>query len=636
MKMRTICGFVLSLLFVGIPGLTFGQSYACSLIPDSLKKNANAVVREHSSVLDIQSERKATWKEFDAITVLNKKGEQFGLFMLEYDKFITPDNIRIIIYDALGNQIKKVKQGEIIDHSYIDDGTLFSDDRIKAYKPVANQYPYTITCEFELHYNGYLGLHPYLPVEDFGLSIEHSMFSMIAKPGVSYRFHEMHFDSIHASIVHTDSINSWEIKGYPALVEEPMSIDVFMLAPVVWIAPNSFEYDGSGGDYSSWESFGSWISGLLKGRNLLPEETRHQVYAMTDTIQGNYEKARRLYEYMQSKVRYVGIQLGIGGYQPFSAETVDKLGYGDCKALSNYYLALLNEAGIPALYAVTKMKEGNCFFLQNFPANIYFNHAIVCIPMQKDSVWVECTNNFIPFGQMSEGVAGHPSLLVTGSGGKIVFVPSGVREDSKRCRNYQLQLNSEGNALLDLQISFTGFELANGLQHYVRNQKEREEYLYKYLDMNDIVIDKYNCAYHKATPSSITLEAEINCSKYGTCSGNRMFLPLTQGGAVTEVPEKANNKKFPFSVDKSTNDRDTLSMILPEGFITESLPASFHAETKFGKFYISTHEANGIITVVRSLEIYKSEYPAREYIQFRDFMISIQRAEKQKIVLKTI
>jgi hypothetical protein len=632
---RTVGSFILFIVLASFPGIISGQSYACSLIPDSLKKNANAVLREQSSVLDIQSEEKATWKVFEAVTVLNKKGEQFGLFMLEYDKFRTADNIRIIIYDAQGNQIRKVKQSEIIDHSYIDDGTLFSDDRVKAYKPLANEYPYTITCEFELRYNGYVGFYSFLPVEDFGISIQHCMFTIMAKPGLSYRFHEMHIDSIYTTIVHNENINSWEIKGYPALVEEPMSIDVFMLAPVVLVAPISFEYDGSRGDYSSWESFGSWISGLLKGRDLLPEETRHKVHAMTDSIPGNYEKARRLYEYVQSKVRYVGIQLGIGGYQPFSAEIVDKLGYGDCKALSNYYLALLKEAGISAFYVVTKMKEGNNFFLQDFPANIYFNHAIVCIPMQKDSVWVECTNNFIPFGQMSEDVAGHPSLLVTGSGGKIVYVPSGVRAESKRCRNYQLQLSSEGNALLNLQISYTGFELENGLQHYVRNQKEREEYMYKYLDMNDVVIDKYNCTYHKSAPSFISLEVEMNCSKYGTRSGNRMFLPVTQGGAVIGVPDKANNRRFPFSVDKSANDRDTLSMILPEGFTTESLPASFHSETKFGNYSISTHEANGIITVVRSLELYKSEYPAQEYNQFRDFIISIQRAEKQKIILKT-
>ena len=52
------------------------------------------------------------------------------------------------------------------------------------------------------------------------------------------------------------------------------------------------------------------------------------------------EKAKIVYKYMQEKTRYISVQVGIGGFKPMLAKDVDRLGYGDCKALSNYTKAL--------------------------------------------------------------------------------------------------------------------------------------------------------------------------------------------------------------------------------------------------------------------------------------------------------
>src|SRR4030095_3800912 len=127
------------------------------------------------------------------------------------------------------------------------------------------------------------------------------------------------------------------------------------------------------------------------------------------------EKIKRIYEYMQNNFRYVSIQLGIGGYRPFSATFTDQKKYGDCKGLSNYMKAALKSVGIKSHIAIINAQYNAEPVDPDFPAN-NFNHAILCVP-GKDTIWLECTSSSAEFGKLGTFTENRNALLVTENGG---------------------------------------------------------------------------------------------------------------------------------------------------------------------------------------------------------------------------
>jgi hypothetical protein len=117
--------------------------YAASKIADSLKENANVVVRLYQIDIEVVSQRSMTIKKKRVVTVFNEKGLDAIDAIEGYDKRYSIKNIEAIVYDPFGNEIKKIKRKDFIDQSAVSGGTLFSDNRILYAKYTPTQYPFT-------------------------------------------------------------------------------------------------------------------------------------------------------------------------------------------------------------------------------------------------------------------------------------------------------------------------------------------------------------------------------------------------------------------------------------------------------------------------------------------------------------
>ncbi|MBR1539063.1 MAG: transglutaminase family protein, partial [Bacteroidales bacterium] len=207
----------------------------------------------------------------------------------------------------------------------------------------------------------------------------------------------------------------WTIDGYTGFVEEHLMPDVRSVVPHVMAAPEEFAYDGSTGRQYSWQALGFWLNRLLSGTDDLPEERAAEMASLTAGCKTDLEKIRVIYDYLCNKTRYVSIQFGIGGFRPSPCSSVDKTGYGDCKALSNYFRCLLRAVGVESIYTVLNTHQphpypGYCSIGQH-------DHVMVAVPLKEtgDTLLVECTHR-LPLGYRPGHVAGHDVLLVKSGG----------------------------------------------------------------------------------------------------------------------------------------------------------------------------------------------------------------------------
>ncbi|MEQ9414019.1 MAG: DUF3857 domain-containing protein, partial [Cyclobacteriaceae bacterium] len=449
-----------SLILLSLVLLTaavYGQgNYSVQLIPDNLKEGASVVVRNKEERFDIKSKSSASFHSFEAITILNSKGRDHAIKIIAYDQLTKVVQLRASVYDGSGRLIKKLKTSDFEDRSAISGFTLYQDNRIKIADLSTTHYPFTIELEYELDYKFLFYIPTFYPIWDEDMTAQRAKYTLGFSTNTKPRVRVSQLAEDKYKYAEDNESMTWSFTNVEAFKREKYGPPWRELLPAIFSAPTNFEYDGYAGNMSSWENFGTWIMQLNSGRDNLSEETKLKVKELTKGLTTIEEKSRVLYQFLQSKTRYVSIQLGIGGFQPFEAKVVDEVGYGDCKALSNYMIALLREADVFSNYTLIRAGQNSPPIDHSFPST-QFNHVIVSVPNGADTLWLECTSQSNPFKYLGSFTGNRNALAISEKGTKIVKTPSG-HENNQMVRKLKVKVDENGLASIDAHVTYSGLQ----------------------------------------------------------------------------------------------------------------------------------------------------------------------------------
>jgi hypothetical protein len=637
-KLLVACAIVLTFFSVLSGKEKIRNQYQSASIDSSLRKNAWAVCRDFRQEFELRNYGNAIERVHMVITILDKNGEEFCNLVLPYDKSSKITTISGMSYDMSGMPLDKLKNDQIQDVNYTSAGAIYDDLRLKVASLglKLNKYPYTIEYNYEIEYNGLISYPEWRPLRDYRISVEKSSFMFSFPENMEIRYREFRFPGVCRSEKHEKGVlfYEWKIDSLAALREEPVSPVLYLETPRVITAPVRFIYDGYQGSMKTWKDFGLWVNGLNESRDRLSsqrqEEIRQIVKGMNDTIQ----IVRRLYEYMQKRTHYVGIQLGIGGYQPFPAETVDRLGYGDCKALSNYMKALLNAAGISSVYTIAGTAYNQGITMSDFPTVNQSNHAILCVPLHNDTLWLECTSQTMPCGYLGSSTAGRKVLNITPQGGKLVVTPLLTADQNSRVRNADVKVNADGSIQATVETRYKGYRYDNVSPHLEESKKEQEKALYDDLSIAGLRISTFNYEANKDKIPQATETISISAPTFAAKTGSRLFLPVNIFNLIKSIPARVENRKMPVYRQYAYSDKDSVIFHLPGGFKPESIPVGKTLLSDFGEYSTSITFKDDQLCYVRKLKMNRGAWSKERYDELVDFYLAIVSSDKVKLVLK--
>jgi transglutaminase-like putative cysteine protease len=607
--------------------------YPVSAIPEELTKGVNAVVRHDEMVFTIVDKGRATQYVRMVVTIFNESAKRYAVHVEGYDKLSKVTQFEGATYDALGNQVKKLKSSDIYDQSAWDGFSLYSDNRFKAADLSYGSYPYTVEfiTSVELKYLYHIPSSYILPGEK--VAVERAVYTLSYPVGLKPRS-KVFNTSVQPTVTLSGSAETatWEWKNLGPIKIEPQGPLNVEQIPYITAAPSGFEYADYVGKMDSWKEFGDWISSLNRGRDVLPESTRSKIADLTRPFTTTEEKVRTVYQYVQQKTRYVSIQLGIGGYQPFEARVVDETGYGDCKALSNYTVALLGAAGIRAHYTLVMAGDDRREMDEDFPSS-QFNHVIVSVPNGKDTLWLECTSQTNPFGYMGTFTGNRKALAITPEGARIVSTPRYDYRENVQSRAATVTVQSTGDARALVRTIYSGLQYENDHLNFVLDDPEaQKKWIQRTTSIPNFDVNKYEFENHKNRIPSAVVSLDLTLRKYATVSGKRIFVTPNLMNRSTFVPEAVENRKTPVIRRLAYTDLDTVHFAMPDGLYPEFLPQPVKISSRFGEYEASFRFDDKGLLYVRRMKMLKGTFPAESYQEMIDFYKAVNKADNAKIV----
>ena len=631
MKKSLVTSLVFLTYYAGLCQISF-TSYSSLSLPENLKKDANAVYRLDEGVLDVISPSKYIFKTHQVITLLNNEAARHLQHVLHYDKFEKVENVEVKIYNAAGELVKKYQKKNFETRNYFDGFSLYTDDKLLYLETSVPAYPCTIEVTTQKTVNGYLMLPAWIVATPYE-AVEYSSFTVNVPSGLEIKHRELNLD-LKPEIKTSGDIKSytWIIRNIPASKYETNSYSSNNL-PRIDIVPENFEYDGHKGEFKSWQSFGDWNYPLYEDNNSFTQQDMRKINALVYTCKTDREKIKVLYDYLKQNMRYVSIQLGIGGFKPFPVSYVNEKKYGDCKALTNYMRYLLKAVGIKSYPALINAGYNRMPADINFPSDP-FNHVILCVPLDRDSVWLECTSNNNESGFLGSFTEDKNALLLTENGGVLVSTPKSNYSNSILRSKTIISLNEDGGSSVNGNVFCTG-DFWNLFYEIMQEDKNTKK---------DIFIDylhyKIPEKFQISEGSDFAGEKQFNLTlsydqQYDFKTGSKMFFKPRLSSLSNEDIKPMLQRKYDYVFRFPYTKIDTTIYKLPTGYTVDKLPAKKHLENDYG-FYENEYlknENGSSITIVGKLILKKKIIPPADYLKVAEFFQEVNRSENEKFIV---
>jgi hypothetical protein len=606
---------IVTVLFFCLNLFSFAQDYNAELV----LQETNISYKNGKLIQSINYE----------IKIINREGEYISKISIPFSRLYKVSKIDAYIKDNNGIIIKKLAKSEITEKSAISDYSLYEDDYIKEFTLKHNTYPYTVCYSYEVQQEEFLAINYWLPVIDWKIPTVKAVLKVEVPKGFKISFRSQLTDSFDCDSTGIVVKYRW-VASYNKRVEpETSSPNIVNFLPHVIIVPGDFKYNLPG-SLRRWSDFGEWQNKLLKGLSDLPQSEKNTILGLISGLTDTSEKVRTLYHYLQDHTRYINITIETGGLKPYPASYVAVNKYGDCKALSNYFKSVLEAAGIKSYYTNVNAGDQITGIDKSFPSQ-QFNHVILCVPVLKDTLWLDCTSK-MPFNYLGTFTQSRDVLIIEEDKSHFTKSPSMTNKDVLESRKATFHRNIQNQTIATFSNTYRGeeyetyFYLSNSVSNSDRTQIFRNNIVkggYELIDFNLSVPPRDSARIHLSYSARSTKNYKVY--------GNDLLIEVLP----FPVPrfEDPKKRKLPVQLDYPVYRIDSLEYEIPFQYNVSGKLTNESVVSEFGSYRIESVSKGKSVTVIKSFILKPGNYSLDRYKGFYDFLARVIEIESNNKIV---
>jgi len=409
-----------------------------------------------------------------------------------------------------------------------------------------------------------------------------------------------------------------------------------------------------GKGFSNWREMGTWYLNLSNGRRDASPDIKLKVAALTATAPTILDKMKAVANFVQDDIRYVAIELGIGGYQPHPAADVFGHHYGDCKDKATLMSSMLHEIGVESYYVVINTRRGTV--ASETPAHTAFNHVIIAVRLPNDLsdpsliavtqhpklgriLFFDPTNELTPFGQIGGYLQSNYGLLVSPDGGELVELPKQSSAMNSIRRTAKLTLDPTGRLQGDVQEVRLG-DRAWSERLRLRNitkDSDRIKPIESLLagSLSNFHITKASVVNLQQTSQPFGFNYSFEAVNYAKNAGSLLLVrPRVLGVKAQAIMETKEPRQFPVEFEGPVQDTDTFEIVMPSGYQVDDLPPPVDADFGFASYHSKTEVKGNVLGYTRTFEVKELSVPVSKAEELKKFYRIIASDERNTAVLK--
>jgi hypothetical protein len=405
----------------------------------------------------------------------------------------------------------------------------------------------------------------------------------------------------------------------------------------------------------TWSDVSSWYTDLTRGRTDSTPAIKQKAAELVSSKSTQLEKINALARFVQDDIRYVAIELGIGGYQPHSSADVFVHRYGDCKDKVTLLATLLREIGVESYYVIINTERGAVD--ETTSPNLGFNHAIMAIALPETMndpsllavaerpgvgrvLFFDPTDAYTPLGRIRGELQANYGLLVAGSASALMPLPQLPTASSYVQRTARLKLSAEGDLSGDMQDVRLGDSAARaraGLRSSLETDRIRPVETLLADSLSSFQLTQASVVNLSSHEQPFEWRYKFEAPRYAKRNADFLLLrPWVLGSRSSSLLETREARQHPIEFEGPAQYRDSFDIELPEGYEIDALPDPTRLDIGVATYESKTELSGRVLRYSRVLEIKELSVPASNAEQLKKFYRNIFGDERRVVALKRL